>query len=88
MTKCEKEGMKSRTPKSLTSLRVLCGREEQEETVPVVTVCKVRMVSMVQRAEPGKAGLAEWQYTAFGITVYPTNKEVKAACMAVEKACR
>ena len=81
MTKCEKEGMKSRTPKSLTSLkslRVLCGREEQEEA-PVVTVCKVRMVSMVQRAEPGKAGLAEWQYTAFGITVYPTNKEVKAA---------
>ena len=47
--------------------------------MPVVTVEKVRMVSMVQRAEPGKAGLAEWQYTAFGITVYPTNKEVKAA---------
>ena len=59
-------------------MRVLCGREEQEEEAPVVTVCKVRMVSMVQRAEPGKAGLAEWQYTAFGITVYPTNKEVKA----------
>ena len=56
--------------------------------MPVVTVSKVRMVSMVQRAEPGKAGLAEWQYTAFGITVYPTNKEVKAACMTVEKACR
>ena len=51
--------------------------------MPVVTVGKVRMVSMVQRAEPGKAGLAEWQYTAFGITVYPTNKQVKAT---VEKA--
>ena len=57
---------------------MLCGREEQEEEAPAVTVGKVRMVSMVQRAEPGKAGLAEWQYTAFGITVYPTNKGVKA----------